>query len=333
MVSKIIDMKKSAIICVASPLQALCAIEAIKHFKIENYRLYVVNDNISLSNIVEVLGEKNPYEVLPFKTKWFLQLYFMMLCLFPSHGDIDYLIMGDFRLFALKFRFLPKLRKNGKIIYVDDGNYLLSLSKGLCQLSLSIKVRRFFFSCVTYVKSINDNNYFTIFYQLINKKGWKLIHNDMDSLSGLVESSEKAVYIIGTASSIYCDTVGISFDRYKTVLLHVMKSLKKQFPHDVIYYIPHRRDDATWIKDACDAIGIKYYKCESCIEIDIIRRNVSPIEIFGFSSTALITLKRMFSKINVTNLYIDGGCNSQGVKEYMSLIDEFIQLGIQTQKI
>lgn len=58
MVSKIIDMKKSAIICVASPLQALCAIEAIKHFKIENYRLYVVNDNISLSNIVEVLGEK-----------------------------------------------------------------------------------------------------------------------------------------------------------------------------------------------------------------------------------------------------------------------------------
>lgn len=83
-------MVQSAIICVASPLQALCAIEAIKHFKIENYRLYVVNDYMSLSNIVGVLGKNISYEVLPFKTKWYLQLYFMILCLFSSHGDIDY---------------------------------------------------------------------------------------------------------------------------------------------------------------------------------------------------------------------------------------------------
>ncbi len=333
MVLKLINMVQSAIICVASPLQALCAIEAIKHFKIENYRLYVVNDYMSLSNIVGVLGKNISYEVLPFKTKWYLQLYFMILCLFSSHGDIDYLIMGDFRLFALKFRFLPKLRKNGKIIYVDDGNYLVSLSKGLCQLSLATRVRSFFFSWVTYVRSIMDNNYFTIFYQLINKKEWNLIHNNMESLSGLADSSEKAVYIIGTASSIYCDTIGISSDRYKTVLLHVMKTIKENFPNDIIYYIPHRRDDASWIKEACDAIGIKYYKCESCVEIDIIHRNASPIEIFGFSSTALITLKRLFSKTKVTNLFIEGGCNKQGVKEYMSLIDDFIQLGIQTQKI
>lgn len=326
-------MVQSAIICVASPLQALCAIEAIKHFKIENYRLYVVNDYMSLSNIVGVLGKNISYEVLPFKTKWYLQLYFMILCLVSSHGDIDYLIMGDFRLFALKFRFLPKLRKNGKIIYVDDGNYLVSLSKGLCQLSLPTRVRSFFFSWVTYVRSINDNNYFTIFYQLINKKEWNLIHNNMESLSGLADSREKAVYIIGTASSIYCDAIGISSDRYKTVLLQVMKTLKKKFPNDLIYYIPHRRDDASWIKDACDEVGIKYYKCESCIEIDIIHRNASPIEIFGFSSTALITLKRLFSKTKVTNLFIEGGCNKQGVKEYMSLVDDFIQLGIQTQKI
>lgn len=57
MVLKLINMVQSAIICVASPLQALCAIEAIKHFKIENYRLYVVNDYMSLSNIVGVLGK------------------------------------------------------------------------------------------------------------------------------------------------------------------------------------------------------------------------------------------------------------------------------------
>lgn len=326
-------MAKSAIICAASPLQALCALQAITYFRIEKYVFYIVDDGISLSNIIDVLDNKIEYHIIPLKTKWSLQIYFMIRSLFSLWGTYDYLIMGDFRLFAIKFRFLPLIRKNGKIIYVDDGNYLISLSKGLSQLSFATKMRRCFFSLVTHLKTVEDNNYFTLFYQLIENKGWNIIGNDMKSLSVPNDYNEKSVYIVGTVSTLYCEVLGISMEKYKEALIHVLKTIKTQYPEYSIFYVPHRRDEAKWIQNECAKYNIEYLKCKSCIEVELIKRKAFPIEILGFSSTALITLKRMFIDSKVTNLYVDGGNNPAGMKVYMDLIDEFSKLDIRTRKL
>lgn len=333
MALKLSNMEKSAIICVASPLQAVCALEAISYFNIGKYKFYVIDDGVSLSKVLDALNGKITYKVLPLRTKWFLQIIFMLRSLLPLWGNVDCLIMGDYRMFAIKFRFIPHLRKNGKIVYVDDGNYLISLSKGLSQFGLAIQIRRWFFSLVTHLKSLKDDNYYTLFYQLIDNKKWNIIGNDMKSVSVPKDCKKRSVYIVGTVSTLYCETLGITQDKYKKILIQVLKTIKTEYPNHTICYVPHRRDDAMWIKNECANLNIEYLKCKSCIEIELIKRKAFPIEIFGFSSTALITLKRIFCDSKVTNLYIDGGNNLAGVKEYVNLIDEFAKLDIQTQKL
>lgn len=280
---------KEAAIIVASPFQALCAMEAIEHFSIEMPVFYAYESKNSLKKTHDFIVSKG-YQCEDLED---VSGIFSIINTFKSHKKFDFILSGDF---FSKYCFLICFlwsKFNSKIIYLDDGNSTLTLLPPISKKRFHdgkfyhIIIYRLLF-ILTKLKGIK-----LCFYTIYDVEGkgfpYLSLKNSFSSLL-LSDYSEKAgVYIIGTIS---CEA-GIDKQRYCKYLKYIKEFSDNHFPEESVYYCPHRSDQNHYDRE-CEEIGVEVFNTKVSVEVDFVVNNFNPVAVFGFGSTALLTLKKIY---------------------------------------
>ena len=316
-------MDKSSLFIINTPFQTLCAIEAIKEYKIIDYKIVIlrnVNDTFN-SKTEEILADFN----LKF-TYIFIQSFFELLKkgILKEYDkelyikNYDKVFIGDyystsFRAFASFF-----LKKETKLILLDDGVATIFLY----EYGLNYILKK---TTSTIIKS-NVSNALMLFY---NKKKiqffsiFKPSDNNIlykeNTLSILKPDEEVSIskksFIIGAKIS---EASMITEDEYFLLL----KNITEIFPDENFYYCPHRAESTEKLEKIEKEFNFKFFNTEYTIEYDFYKKNISPNIVIGFGSTALYTLKTIYPKLNAYTMSFK---SNKTINTFYKILDEVLK--------
>ena len=320
-------IKGNVLFFVNTPFQALCAIEAIRRFDIEKYRLYVAyfaNEN-RLKQIDDVLGLFNIHysSLLLKKTS---SLTFLIRSLFRRKYEMAF--VGDFYTIILACFSIVSLKPTGQLFYMDDGNSTIDIFKDvLSPMKTGGKFQKLreFVKWMGKKKGIKvEKNFFSIFPDIPNMK-YQVIENDFSHIKSLYDTmnTQSLSLFVGTVTEGFCEENNLSIEQYHNVLKELL--VKAQKDAGKIVYIPHGRDRDSFVMNLCNNYGIEYRKLEVCIELYILQNGICPEFVYGFSSSALYSLKRMFPDAKVCNVRI---ISSNPSREYDDIATYYHQHNI-----
>lgn len=262
---------------VESPLQLLCAYEAIHSNKSEPYELLIrqtgrgMNDKhlISCANKLElaykvfVLHTDNVYIGL-------LRNFFLWISLYFKKYEKVYL--GS--IYSSALNLIKSILKTKEFIYLDDGAATLR-----AQLEMSNGVKKVgnwftFFN----IESLDDQKIVKHNFEKIKEKNNKFIN--------------KNIYFIGQPVSAM---KGFTAEDYMRCVREIANKCNNEEP---LYYIPHRVEDLSLI---ANIPNIRIIKSSVPVEIFFLENDGAiPQEIYSCYSTALITLPVLFSGLSAT---------------------------------
>ena len=322
-------MGRKGLFCIASPLQAICAYEAMFEYDITEKSVIVIDDGQRLSQIDSFLSSKSiPYTICKFKKSAWARFLIFFKSLFSIRGSFDYLFLGNYLSFSMKLQFLPQLKCRGTIVYIDDGTSTITIANEKIQYSLPMFLRSRWCNIIIRVRSISDNHFFTFFSDDINRADWDVKKNNLHHTINTLFTDNlcnKYVLFVGTATKIYCDYLGVELNEFLPRLEALLKDILT-FCNNIIF-IPHGRDNCHEISEMCSRLGVIYKKIDECVELFVVG-NGRPERIYGFSSTALKTLHIMFPCVPIYNVVIKDGRNKNGMEEYLNLADVYDKNGI-----
>lgn len=296
--------KTPSLFFINSPFQALCMLEAIEEFEIDDYKVYLVlYDDTRNAQLITLLNNNDVrYEIIEGSKNCFWNYLTLFLSLrwnrykrsFIGHYNTD-----SFFYYALKY---ASCRSD--IVYLDDGAATISLLNNTFRRSFGGGLVFVLFRVVAFIKCISLNNLYTIYSGITNNKFDIHICN-FKRLAALSSGSQKGgVIIIGTNSSIYCRVNSLSECDYKLFLDSQFDSIRRKYPNEKISYVPHGRDVSSIPKNLCKKYNFEFKRVDSTVEIYVLSSVYIPIAIYGFTSSALFNLKKMIPSCDVFNIVL-----------------------------
>ncbi len=280
-------MNNKSLFIINSPFQALCAFEAINHFKESNPEFFVFDCDDSKDKIVKLLKQYG-YEptIIPFVgTRHILKIL-------NKFDHYERIYIGDYFSYLQYLIAVNLAKRKSVFVYLDDGTATLDLLpstgrkryRGLSKRALSYRLLDIKVD-LKQVKTI----FFTIF-DIGKETKFNTVKNTFGFLpSDYSNIAEAGIYIIGTNSSV----ISFKDESYDELLRKLIKNIRDRFPNTPIYYCPHRRDTNnhdSLLKEQ----GVNLFQTEISVEVDFVTKKVNPLLIVGFASTALITLKLIY---------------------------------------
>lgn len=255
---------------VESPLQLLCAYEAIKIEEQSDYFLLIrqtgrgSNDK-HLLTCVEKLGLN--YHLIIVRTDKVVfdllkNMFFLINILSRSYNKTYF---GSYYSSFLKL--ISKFSQQNEIFYLDDGAATLRAQNEIKSKNLAV-------------------NWFT-FFNLNPIDGQKIYKHNFGSLKDILENKEKGLnYFIGQP---YGKMINFSKEIYLSCLKEISKDYSKESP---LIYIPHRVEDISILKEV-ENIHILYL--DTPVEMFfVLDSEYKPKRIYSCYSTALFSLKGIF---------------------------------------
>jgi len=340
---------------VDSPFQVLCAIEAIKEFVIDDYLLVLpIDGNERKEQMLQMVNDEHlVYQVIPsYDTDVILGDLFSNNGIYTSSLPkyFERIVIGDYFAFdqwALAYLYA---KPNAVVFYMDDGSASIDLLqrrevKGEpAYWYLKYKWRKTdYLPTMAMRRRIKDkwkeknicayDCIYTI-YSDLNKNRFEIYPNDFSYLKARLSEvhSDKSIYVVGTYSIGYSQSMGISLRQYEGILWHKLSEIRDANPDMNIVYIPHGRDDNSATRLFCNALHIQYKRLDCAIEYYFVKEKVSPQMIYGFGSTALFSLKKMIPEVKVINWLIDNP-NAPSSVTYKNIALYYQKHGIVTDRI
>lgn len=294
--------KEPSLFIIQTPFQAMCAINAIRQLIIEDYTLSLhlhkttEKRNKQTIEIVERYGLK--YKVEQLKPICLLE---RLLLLFNRKGKYNRVFLGTHLYQEGYYYALKELSNNANLVLLDDGIATISLLESGYQVKGRSVVYMALYKTIASLRGIIVNNVLTVYRGIDNPK-WNIAYNDISQLRQKGLSAErKNVFFIGTNNSGFIRE-GVNENSFKENLYNCLKKVKEEYPHDNITYIPHGRDKSSFTKEYCVELGIVYKPLDVNVEIYILSLGYIPKAIYGFTSSALYNLKKMFPESEVNNI-------------------------------
>ncbi|MBQ3673048.1 MAG: hypothetical protein IJQ84_07065 [Paludibacteraceae bacterium] len=313
---------------VDSPLQILCAAEAIKEFEIEDY-LLIIGIEPNDSRVVQVMEMLRMMQ-LKYRTIEADNIAEIYLDLFASKGifqekeSIRYrrIMVGDYYALGQRALGVHYATEDSVIVYLDDGCATIAMLNGIMSNTeeptdwgMKEVWRRTTYKPymdkkkridhIFKQKGIYDNDFlFSLFHYTQNRKvciypnKFSNIHAIFDKPNG-----DNAVYIVGP--SIKSRTNGLKPEIFEAIIWAKLVDVRKRYPNAEIVYIPHGRDTDEYVPLFCEMLTIKYKRLSCAIEYYFLTKGIRPFAIYGFLSSALWTLKKISPDTIVTNWLID----------------------------
>lgn len=320
---------------VSTPLQILNALEAIKEFEIEDYRFLIpFFENETRNQQVFFMLD---YYSLPYE-KYDIRKYGkikMLADLLNSskQNKYDRVFIGQYVDIRGKMAAFPYLKKQkGCYVYLDDGAQSYFVLRGISFLNVKdFLLNKAFSLYARFCKCNVSNFFFTSYYDVDTKK---LIYpNKFHFLSRNVGFADVSpyIYFVGTNSDVYCKVRGFTTSQYYEMVDKVFNDIRNIFPEKQILYIPHGRDKNILIIDYCKQYNIIYKRLDQSIESYLIANSIIPLAIIGFTSSALINIRRIMPQTRVINYSISSGSGLNNI--YKELDSYYEKNGIETRVI
>jgi len=273
----------SSIAFVSSPLQLVCLNELLFSESITNLKVIIVtsynsNENINQINKVAKNLEieiSNTFSLNNNRLNYFK--LFLNYALKKKHT----LILGAY--YNSAFYILSRIINYKKLLFVDDGLETAFIGKlNVANEFLIGKLFKWNYpSSRMHFSAFKDLeiNYLSQnkFLYLKRRIKFKTINN--------------SVFLLG---SNFVESNMLTFDQYQ----YYIKKIKSRYASQNIFYLPHRRENASNF----NRYGIEILRPKVCFEIYLTIVDFLPKCIMGFYSTALITSKIILSENNKTKI-------------------------------
>lgn len=323
-----------SVFAVSSPFQILCAAAAIKQLEITEYKMAVCYDKKDSRNqqmwyIFDFFGMNDRVLMHVNRRNIFVC---KILSLFHRKTHYKRLFIGDFRGFY-DFILGTRLVADGSdIVYLDDGNITLSLLNNVFTEPMELSRKEFVEKVASKRRFVVNKNLLTIYEKIFNPKyninvlNLNIILNDYKKQC----PQKEAIIIVGTCLSRYCEPLEIPAEQFVEKLDSLVKKLKKEMNLPIIY-IPHGRDESEYAKKICKTYDIGFMRPKMMIEMELLDQGILPCEIYGFTSSALYNLKKIYPQAKVVNILYHA-CDNKFYEEYSMMSDYYQQNGIEFVK-
>jgi hypothetical protein len=267
---------------VESPLQLLAAYEAINYYNLDSGLIVIRlsselrNDNqlSFLQSYLKFKGFRAIYVSVRPKNKKFsdfvkiafysVALPFLCLC-------YNNIVIGSFKSGFVSLALWP-FHIKGKFIIVDDGTSTLEV-KELTRFHDARFFTQFYQELANFVSKVDVNDFFSIRRRLLIDK-----------------SIPKDVIFIGSGIA----EIGIVSE---SVYLGMVEKICKVYSGEGynIRYIPHRVEPDEKLKKVSELANVEIFRINYPIELVGIIDNFYPVKVVSFYSTALVTMKSIYS--------------------------------------
>jgi len=292
---------------VSSPFQTLCATEAKFHFQTKNNILLIVNyskdshDNIhQIQNIVQlsswdeiiIIGESSKES----KYKEYMKNIFTL-----KKYKYEFIFVGHFGQFQ-SILLANLVYKN--LYVIDDGVITLELHKKELNPFVKKKREKFlkrvkFLRYKIFALRLNFDkkkiNYFTMF-ALQAYYGEKIVHNNFIFMKQLLQDKQRDksfIYFLG--QPLFPSL--IKEDDYIEALANVKRFFQEK--HIKVIYIPHRRESHLESIASLEDDFFTIEKFSDIIEAELLKKDVLPMGIYSFLSTALFSLSSIYDTLEI----------------------------------
>lgn len=332
---KAFDEKVSSVFVVNSPFQVLCAITAIKNLNIVHYSFIAcLNDDSRDNQMIQLLKKSNVHYQST-RVTFVNKVYFLFKCVICKERHYRRLFIGDVRCLKLYLIGIGLVSNHSNIVYLDDGIFSISyfFNKVGLPSNLLLKVVK---QISAYRKIELFRNFYTIYDNLSDEvyRKWNVKTNVLNSLqinSGKNVDVANVVCIVGTNSEVYCSYLKLPVDYYYAMLENLFMYVRHIRPCCETEYYAHGRDDNELIKALCLKHGVRYILPSKMVELSLLEKKRYPVSIWGFTSSALYNLKRIYPDSEVNNIRFHSHVKNRETEEYDFLTSYYEKNNIQTK--
>lgn len=298
----------NTLIVISSPFQALCIIEYIKKYQLRDYKIVILNNKFSKVNTgcIKVLEEEGiDYSLIKVSDSYIRNVIDFIIKRSGS-PKYDKVIAGDVLSIAWMLCCIRYARRAARIVFLDDGTstipYFSPEFSYFKRSRFSAYLKYIITSFPLLFLQIRKDSFFSIFDSGGFNK-FPVIKNNFDYFKSMLSAEiKKGIYIIGT----------VNFDNSaKNVTLSdtirkLINSIKSRHPKELIYYCPHRRDKLSEeIIQLLHENAITIFNTQVSVEYDFIKEKIYPLEVYGFGSTALVSLKMIYDNTTCYNIIVE----------------------------
>jgi len=281
---------------VSSPFQLICIKEYLFKYPTKNPIIIVlIYNEIEKKQLINLSKELDLKFNFLIQGKKILQ-YLILFKLKIKLGNIDKFIIGNY--FSDPHIFLYNILKPKKCCLVDDGLNSFRVMDSILEgqkNNLSF-FKNLFKKQFQYPEKLK---FFTIFDFKKNKIKFNIDHNDFKYLSGKIVKFKRSdsTYIIGQPF------VELDILLFKDYILGLEKITNNNVK---TIYIPSRKESDKNLAKIKNHLKITILNTDLNIENYLIKNKIIPKKIVGFTSSALVSLNRIFNSKK----------NNIGIKSY-----------------
>lgn len=313
-------MKKAAFV-ISSPFQALCALEAKSYYGIDDATFFLFDTDICHNMVAPFLNKAGEIRFIEHKKNGTIQLIRKVRKSVKERFELVF--CGDYFSYGIYVVALCISKYKSQHVYLDDGNSSLEIAPPISRKRPRSRNERLWYSVLnlfTKLKAIKSS-LFTI-YDLGDNCPMPVIHNSFSSLVSGDDILRHGIYVIGTNAS----KAVFRYKSYQEYLTAIDGWIKSKYREEEVYYCPHRGDHNDW-SSFIDSLGWKMFETEISVEIDFVHKGLYPVGVFGFGSTALLTLKMIYPDSDVKTIVAEYASESDN-RSYRRIEEYYLKYDI-----
>ena len=310
---------------ISSPLQLLCATEAVYKFQTENNNLVIVNrgtenNYFQIQTILKIYNNVFDEIVLlngesKSMTAW--RKKFQEMNLLIKQDRVENIFIGDYQD-GLSRHFSNKLKSSSTYL-LDDGFATLLINKKIKNGSISNykDYLKYLISSFKYsFKMKKEIKFFTFFeHDMI---GESIQHNFENLINKrTLEFFDDRLYFLG--SPVVEDGILTESKYFELVHDYLLSSNCTNK-----YYLPHRREKKNKIEKIIDETGVEILYVNLPVEIHLLKNKIEPSVVASLFSTALYTLSKILKKSKIDIIKVNPS-NLLDRKEHIMNIYEILE--------
>ncbi len=316
---------------ISTPFQALCALATIRQLKIVDYKIiaHLPKNEIRNAQVTNFL-EENHLMYYKYTPGFFSEKFYRRYCKIKKQTKYKRMFVGNHNDVPGFCRVCSCVSDNAYIVYLDDGVQSISLFKGVL-IERKTQEGIDLINEISYKRKLKPLKYFLSIYDGIANSKYIIEKLDMSFVlkTGIRKNDKEKVIIIGSVLSEIAQIYNIELNVLEGKLEELFILLKKEYPDNDIVYIPHGRDKSDYAFRLCEKYNCVFKKCDSMVEIELLKASFSLKAIYGYTSSALFSLKAMFPYAKVVNIIFKSDAPSSKIVERLSISDYYKDHGIE----
>lgn len=312
---------QSAVFCLSgSSFQALCMIEAIHAFEITDYRvlLCLSENELPRRGQIDTLLERYHIKYEIESVNFSITKAERFKALLPNKSKYKVAFIGDCNNELLIFKACRYVSDGGTLVYLDDGIATIQFFNGMFQLSSKLRP---YYELMSGIRRIDfDRFFYTVYDDLEDGRHIPIINNFQTlALQQKAKSTVSGIYFIGTCIKDYCDFECIPVEQFMNVLQFIIHELRTNNPDESLVYVPHGRETMmSELERICKEENAELRMSKISVEMMLLEEKDYPRSVYGFTSSALYNIKKLFPETELCNITFTGNTPKTNGKEITS---------------